>query len=161
MQPETIRVRTGSQVDIDAMMRLALAACEENGLTDPNPAKLATEIWAGLTFQHGIVGIIGDGSQLEAAILLRVEPMWYSDSLALIERAIFVHPEYRAAKGGRARLLCEFAKNAARELNMKLVIGILSTIRAEAKERLYARQFGSPAGAYWLFDGTTGAGAQS
>jgi len=152
-----IVVRTGGQSDIDGMMKLALAACEENGLTDPNPIKLATEIWAGLTFQHGIVGIIGEG-QLEAAILLRVENLWYSDTPCLLERAIFVHPDYRAAKGGRARLLCEFAKNAARELNMKLVIGILSTIRAEAKERLYSRQFGEPAGAYWLFDG---AGAQS
>lgn len=150
----TIKVRTGSQADIDGMMRLALAACEENGLTDPNPIKLATEIWAGLTFQRGIVGIIGE---FEAAILLRVDCMWYSDVDQLIERAIFVHPDYRAAKGGRAKLLCEFAKNAARELNMKLVIGILSTIRAEAKERLYSRQFGEPAGAYWLYDG---AGAQ-
>lgn len=150
----TIRVRTGTEADIDGMMRLALSACEENGLTDPNPEKLVREIWAGLSKQRGIVGIIGD---FEAAILLRVEPMWYSDTLALIERAIFVHPDYRAAKGGRARLLCEFAKSAARELNMKLVIGILSTIRAEAKERLYSRQFGQPAGAYWLYDG---AGAQ-
>jgi GNAT superfamily N-acetyltransferase len=156
-QTAPIRVRTGTPADIHPMMGLALAACEENGLTDPNPQKLATEIWAGLTFQHGIVGIIGESSPLEAAILLRVESMWYSDAPALIERAIFVHPEYRAAKGGRARLLCEFAKNAARELNMKLVIGVLSTHRTEAKSRLYSRQFGEPAGSYWFYDG---AGAQ-
>lgn len=150
-------VRIGNDKDVDGMMALALAACEENGLTNPNPMKLLAEIWAGLTRDHGIVGIIGgQGEQLEAAILLRAESLWYSDDPSLVERAIFVHPDYRSAKGGRARKLCEFAKHAASLLELPLVIGILSSQRTESKVRLYERQFGKPSGAYWIIGGVTG-----
>jgi hypothetical protein len=154
---ETVTVRIGNDRDVDGMMELALAACEENGLTNPNPMKLLAEIWAGLTRNHGLVGIIGEqGKQLEAAILLKTESLWYSDDPSLVERAIFVHPDYRSAKGGRARKLCEFAKHAANLLELPLVIGILSSQRTESKVRLYERQFGKPSGAYWIVGGETG-----
>lgn len=154
---ETTTVRIGNDMDVDGMMSLALAACEENGLTNPNPMKLLAEIWAGLTRNHGLVGIIGEpGKQFEAAILLRAESLWYSDDPSLVERAIFVHPDYRSAKGGRARKLCEFAKSAAVALDLPLVIGILSSQRTESKVRLYERQFGKPSGAYWIVGGVTG-----
>jgi hypothetical protein len=150
-------VRIGNETDVDGMMALALAACDENGLTNPNPLKLLSEIWAGLTRNHGIVGIIGEpGQQFEAALLMRVESLWYSDEPSLVERAIFVHPDYRNAKGGRARKLCEFAKSAASVLELPLVIGILSSQRTESKVRLYERQFGKPSGAYWIVGGVTG-----
>lgn len=152
-----LNVRVGTPEDVDGMMQLALAACEENGLTNPNPMKLLNEIYAGLTRQHGIIGIIGKpGEQFEAAILLRTESLWYSDDLTIVERAIFVHPEYRSAKGGRARKLCEFAKQTAEVLQIPLVIGILSSQRAEGKIRLYERQFGPQSGAYWIYGKKTG-----
>jgi hypothetical protein len=154
---DTATVRIGNDRDVDGMMSLAMAACEENGLTNPNPMKLLAEIWAGLIRNHGIVGIIGAaGSQFEAAILMRVEPLWYADDPSLVERAIFVHPDYRSAKGGRARKLCEFAKSAATMLELPLVIGILSSDRAKGKVRLYERQFGEPSGAYWIYGSRTG-----
>jgi hypothetical protein len=156
LTPE-IFVRTGTPEDIDGMMELALAACAENGLTNPNPLKLLNEIWSSLNLHHGIVGIIGEpGKTPEAAILLRIESLWYTDDLSVVERAIFVHPEYRSAKGGRASKLCSFAKKVSTELTHPLVIGILSSQRTEAKVRLYERQFGQPAGAYWIVNGKTG-----
>lgn len=154
------KVRIGTPEDVDGMMELAFSACAENGLTNPNPAKLLNEIWAGLTRNHGIVGIIGSpGETFEAAILLRVEELWYSSEPSLVERAIFVHPDYRSAKGGRARKLCEFAKQASMLLELPLVIGILSSQRTESKVRLYERQFGKPSGAYWIVGGKTGQSA--
>jgi hypothetical protein len=139
------------------MMDLAMAACEENGLHKPNPEKLLADIWSALNLHYGIVGIIGDsGKPLEAAILMRVESFWYSDELSLFERAIFVNPEFRQAKGGRAKLLCDFAKNAAAELNLPLVIGVISSKRTEGKRRLYERSFGAPAGYYWVVGAKTG-----
>ena len=152
-----LSVRVGTPDDVDGMMELALAACQENGLTNPNPLKLLGEIWAGLSRQHGIVGIIGrSGEQFEAAILLRTEPLWYSDDLTIVERAIFVHPQFRSAKGGRARKLCEFAEQTAEVLQIPLVIGILSSQRVEGKIRLYERQFGPQSGAYWIYGKKTG-----
>ena len=152
-----VRVRIGTAEDVHGMMDLALSACEENGLTDPNPVKILEQIWASLNKNFGIVGVIGEaGKPLEAAILLRTEPLWYSDKLSLVERSIFVHPDFRSAKGGRARKLLEFAKTAATSLDMPLVIGILSSQRTESKVKLYERHFGQPSGAYWLWNGRTG-----
>ena len=156
---DEITVRTGTPADVHKIMELGFMTVAENGMGKPNPEKLLRDIWPSLNLDGGIVGVVGD-ERAEAAILLRVEPFWYSDDKVLLERAIFVHPDFRAAKVGRARLLCEFAKRAAQNLGMPLVIGVLSSQRAEAKVRLYTRQFGEPSGAYWIYGATTGAGAQ-
>ena len=154
---EDLGVRLGVPADVHPMMDMALKACSENGFVDPNPMKLLNEIWCGLNLDNGLIGIIqDDGGKLEAAILLRVTTMWYSDAQVLEEKAIFVDPECRSAKGGRARRLCEFAKQAAAELGLPLLIGVLSNHRTEAKVRLYERQFGKPTGAFFLYNARTG-----
>jgi hypothetical protein len=96
------------------------------------------------------------GGKPEGAILLRIGTMWYSDNQVLEEKAIFIHPEYRSAKGGRARKLCEFSKQVSDSLGIPLIIGVLSDNRTEAKVRLYERQFGKPSGAYFLYNAKTG-----
>ena len=149
---ENLTIRTGKPEDVDAMMHIAMLACDENGMSNPDPQKLLGEIWSSLILHRGIIGIIGD--PIEAAVLLRIEPLWYSsdDDLSLIERAVFVHPDFRAAKGGRARLLIEWSREVAREMGLTLYMGILSdSPRTEAKVRLYRRQFGDPSGAYWVY----------
>ena len=152
-----IVVRTGTPEDIISMMDLALSANEENGLFEPSAPKLLGEIWSSLNLHHGIVGIIGKpGETLQAACLLRAEAMWYSDKMCLIERGIYVAPEFRAAKGGRASKLADFAIEASVKLGMPLVIGVLSNQRTEGKVKLYERKFGKPAGAYWIVNGHTG-----
>jgi hypothetical protein len=75
----------------------------------------------------------------------------------LNEKAIFVHPDFRAAKCGRAAKLCDFAKQARAQLSLPLFIGILSTDKTEAKVRLYQRKFGAPSGAYWIIGAESGA----
>lgn len=152
-----IKVHTGTPAEVHVVMRQALAACEENSLTKVNPVKLLGEVWASLNLDNGIMGLIGT-DPIEAGILLRVEPLFYSDDKCLLERAIFVNPDYRKG-GSRAKLLCEWAKNAADNLKLPLVIGILTSQRVEAKVKLYERQFGEPAGAYWIYGAKTGAGA--
>jgi GNAT superfamily N-acetyltransferase len=154
---EDLGVRIGMPEDIHPMMELAMQACDENGFVDPNPEKLLTEIWPALNLHDGIVGIIQDeSSNLEGAILLRIGKMWYSDEPVLEEKAIFIHPNYRNAKGGRARRLCEFSKKTAETLGLPLIIGVLSNHRTEAKIRLYERQFGKPSGAFFLYNARTG-----
>ena len=148
---EDFGVRVGEPKDVHPMMDLAMQACDENGFVDPNPQKLLAEIWTALNLEDGLVGIIQDESdKLEGAILLRIGTMWYSDTPVLEERAIFIHPNYRSAKGGRARRLCEFSKKTADTLGLPLIIGVLSNHRTEAKVRLYERQFGKPSGAFFL-----------
>jgi len=152
-----VDVRIGTPEDVHDIMELALSACDENGFVDPNPQRLLAEIWPALNLDRGMVGIIGeDGKKPEAAVLLRIGTMWYSDADVLEEKAIFVHPEYRSAKGGRARRLCEFSKQVADKLGIPLIIGVLSNHRTEAKVRLYERQFGKPSGAFFLYNAQTG-----
>ena len=161
-EADELKVWVGKAEDVDVLMELALAACEENGFIAPNPEKLLREIWPALNRDHGIVGFVGvPGAKPQGAILLRIGQLWYSDSEIIDEKAIFMHPDYRSAKGGRAKKLCEFSKKVSDELGIPLTIGVLSNERTEGKVRMYRRVFGEPAGAYFLYGATTGAWKQA
>lgn len=154
---DEITVQIGTPQDVDQLMALASSACEENGFLPPNPVKILQEIWSSLHQHYGLIGVIKNETGLiEGAILMRIGDMWYSDQMVLEERGIFIHPDYRNAKGGRAKKLCEFAKQVSENINLPLVIGILSNSRTEAKVRLYKRQFGEPTGAFFLYGARTG-----
>lgn len=154
---EELKVWVGTPDDVEDIMDLALAACSENGFVQPNPLRLLREIWPALNRDRGIIGIVGvPGQKPHGAILLRIGNIWYSDDEILEERAVFIHPDYRSARGGRARKLCEFGKKVADELGIPLTIGVLSNERTEGKVRMYERIFGKPAGAYFLYGVRTG-----
>jgi hypothetical protein len=154
---EELVIRVGGPDDVHDIMDLALSACDENGFVQPAAQKLLQEIWPALNHDHGLVGIIGEkGQKPEGAVLLRIGTMWYSDQNVVEEKAIFIHPDFRSAKGGRARRLVEFSKQVSDDLGLPLVIGVLSNHRTEAKVRLYERQFGRPSGAFWLYNAKTG-----
>jgi hypothetical protein len=147
-----VKVRVGTPDDVHPMMDIALMATEENGFFQPNTHKLLNNIWAALNLDHGIVGIIGaPGEQIEGAVLLRSGPLWYSDDEVLEEKAVFTHPAYRGAAGGRASRLVEFSKLTADTLKMPLFIGVLSGERMAAKVKLYTRHLGHPMGGYWVY----------
>ena len=153
-----VEVRTGVVEDFDEVMRLAIEATEENALTSPDMGKLASPIYGVLSKQiPGIIGVIGPvGGSLEGAILLNIGEMWYSKEQIIEEKAIFVDPQFRSAKGGRARKLAEFAKQVSDALQLPLSIGVLSSSRTAAKMRLYERVFGEPSGVYFLYGAKTG-----
>jgi hypothetical protein len=150
-------VRVGTPEDLDEIMNLSSLAWEEMGFVEPSAERFLSELWPALNMEKGMVGIIGSvGKPIEGAVLLRVGSMWYSDKPVLEEKAVFIHPDFRSIKGGRASRLCEFSKKAAEELGMPLVIGIISNSRTEAKVRMYRRKFGEPFGAFFLYNAGTG-----
>lgn len=153
-----VKVRVGTPDDIDPMMEIGMMACSENSFVPVEPKMLLRDIWAALNLHHGIVGIIGaPGEPIEGAVLLRVGNVWYNSTALIIEeKAIFVHPDYRSAKGGRAVRLCEFSKKVAGDLGLPLTIGVLSSERVAAKVRMYRRVLGEPSGAYWIYGASTG-----
>jgi hypothetical protein len=149
---EKPHVRIGTPAEVDAVMKLALMGCAENEFVPHNPTKVLQDVWAALNLEQGICGVIGPvGADLEGAVLLRVGQVWYSSSMHIEERAIFVHPAFRGARGGRAARLAEFSMDLADKLGLPLSIGVLSNHRTAAKVRLYQRILGAPAGAYWLY----------
>ena len=150
---EDLQIRIGTPDDLDEVMAAAQAAIAEIGLVNPDPVKVLQDVWPALNQQAGIVGIIGNSSgNVEGGVLLRMGKMWYSDQDVLEERCVFIKPEFRNSKGGRARKLVEFSKNVAESLGVPLLIGIMSSVRTEAKVRLYERQFGKPQGAVFLYN---------
>lgn len=154
---ETLTVRTGTLNDLEEMMELAMLACDENGFANPSQAKLLQDIYPALCQDHGIVGIVGEhGGIIEGAVLLRIGSPWYSNDVIIEEKAVFVHPDYRSAKGGRAARLIEFAKKVSDDLGMPLAMGVLSNSRTASKVRSYGRLFGEPSGAFWLYGARTG-----
>ena len=158
---EELVIRTATPEDLDEIMKLAMAACEENGFLNPNPLKLVAALWPALNREHGICAVIGQrGGSIEGVVLLSVSTMWYSDSVVVEEKAIFIDPRFRAAKGGRAKKLCEYSKSVADGLGVPLIIGVLSNSRTAAKVRMYERIFGAPAGAFFLYGVKTGEWAQ-
>ena len=155
MENET-PIRIGTPDDIHDMMDIAMNASEENGFIKASQDRMLQELWSALNQHYGLMGIIGNpGQRAEGAVLLRVGQMWYSDSPVLEEKAIFIRPEFRMAKGCRARRLCEFSKQVADTLGMPLIIGVLSNHRTEGKVKLYERQFGKPSGAFFLYGAST------
>ena len=156
-ESEDLMIRLASPQDLDEIMSIAMMACDENGFLNPNPAKLAAEIWPALHQDHGLCAVIGKpNGMIEGLVLLRIGNMWYSDSRVVEEKAIFIHPDFRSAKGGRASKLCEFSKKVADSLGIPLIIGVLSNHRTSAKVRMYERQFGPPSGAFFLYGAQTG-----
>lgn len=154
---EDLDVRLATPIDEEPLLELCMRAWDENGMLNVNPEKVRAEIRPALYLWEGMCGIIGKpGEPIEGMVLLKLGQMWYADEWILEEKAIFIDPEYRSAKGGRARRLCEFSKRVADGLGIPLIIGVISNIRTAAKVKLYERQFGPPAGAFFLYGTHTG-----
>ena len=150
---EELEIRLGTPSDMEEIMRLAVVACEENGFLNASTEALAREIWPALCQDHGLCPVIGPpGGEIQGLALLRIGSMWYApDTTVLEERCVFVYPQYRSAKGGRAAKLCHYTKKVADTLGVPLIIGILSNTRTIAKVKMYTRIFGEPAGAFFLY----------
>src|ERR1700677_51975 len=153
---EDLTIRLATTDDLDEVMRLAVTACEENGFLNASTELLAREIYPALCQDHGLCPVIGpkDG-EIQGLALLRIGAMWYSPEIVLEERAIFIYPQHRSAKGGRASRLCEYTKKVADTLNLKLIIGVLSNTRTAGKVRMYTRIFGEPACPFFLYNAHT------
>jgi len=153
-----ITVRIGTLDDLDEVMALSLAAVEDNGFLNADPQELVKAMYPALMQDHGIVGVtVEPDGRLSGGVLLTLSKHWYSSAIFLEERSVFVHPDFRNAKGGRAARLVEFSKRVSDTLGLPLLIGVLSSDRTEAKVRLYRRAFGEPQGAFFLYNGATGA----
>lgn len=160
-EEDALRIRIATPEDLDEIMNIALMATDENAVVSSDPEKLLQDIWPALHKDRGIVAVIGrPGGKIEGAILLRVGNLWYSNELVIEEKAIFIHPEYRDAKGGRARKLARFSKRLADDLELPLLIGVLSNERTEGKIRMYEREFGPRAGVFFLYRAKTGASSE-
>ena len=151
------KVTLATPQDEEQILSIAMAAWTENGLADIDIEKVRGMLRPALYLWQGLCGIIKQPSgRIEGGILLRMSQMWYSNAWMIEEKIIFVDPEFRSAKGGRAGMLCDFSKKVADDLGIPLMIGVLSNDRTAAKIKMYERKFGDPAGAFFLYGAKTG-----
>lgn len=154
---DELQIRLATTADMDEVMRLAYMACEDNGFLDYSPELLAKEIYPALIQDHGLFAVIGPPQgAIEGFVLLRIGTMFYSTQKCLEEKCLWVHPDHRSAGGGRAKKLIDFTKKAADRLGLPLIIGIMTSKRTASKVRLYQREFGEPAGAFFLYGAKCG-----
>jgi GNAT superfamily N-acetyltransferase len=159
---DDLKIRLGTPEDMPEVMGLAVAAATENGLLKATPALLAQTVWPKLNLMHGMIGCIGrpDG-MIEGMVVLQIGKLFYSDETCLEELVLYVHPDYRNARGGRAGKLIEFSKSAADRLGLPLLIGVLSSAMTEQKCKLYERVLGPASGKYWIYGRKTGVQEQT
>lgn len=151
---DELRVRIATVADMAEIMELAIAASKENALFDTTPAHLAKIVWPCLHLDHGIIGTVGkENGKIEGMVVMVVGTLGYSDQPCCEEKVLFVRPEFRNAKGGRANKLIHFMKGVAMSLSLPLLTGILSNTETRAKVGLYTRELGEPAGAFWVWGG--------
>jgi hypothetical protein len=152
-----LRMRLGTLADLPEVMELAIAAAKENSLFDCSASHLVKTIYPCLNLDKGMVGCIGkEGGEIEGIVVLVIGTLTYSDEICMEERTLFVKPEFRSAKGGRANKLVQFSKSTAERMGLPLLIGVLSHSNTKQKVELYRRLLGEPAGCFWVLGAKTG-----
>lgn len=151
---EVPRVRLAKPEDEDEIFAICKLLHAENGLFPMDEEKVRARIRECTGQKGGIIGVIGRPGEVEAIICLVINQFWYSSEWSLDEQFAYVLPNHR--RSSNAKELIIFAKACAEQLNLPLVIGVLSNERTEAKVRLYERQLGAPAGAFFLVGAKTG-----
>jgi GNAT superfamily N-acetyltransferase len=122
------------EMQIFSLFSLMHAEVAQHRLSWP---KVAAMIRLATQRTRGIVGVIGETHDIKAAIFATIEPVWYSDEFILLEYFNYVRPDAR--RSNYATDLLAYGKRCAEELGIDFVCGVYSTIRTEAKCRLYRR----------------------
>lgn len=144
---ETV-VRIATREDELGILNLCRLMHAEQGQHPMNWQKVIARVRAATDRKNGVVGVIGPSDDIQAHIYLLIDEIYYSDECQILEIWNFVRPDCR--RSNYAKTLIEFAKKCARDMNLHLMIGVLSDIRMEAKVRLYERQL-PKAGAFFLY----------
>jgi GNAT superfamily N-acetyltransferase len=147
-------VRTAIQEDIPSLLNLGRMLHEENAISDWSEDCIRAAVNKAVAGDRSLMAVIGPVGRPVAMIHLFIGNFWYSRNPHLEELYTYVHPAHR--RSNYAKMLIEFAKRAADQLKMPLLIGVVSNHRTDAKIALYKRRLGPISGAYWLYNGKTG-----
>jgi hypothetical protein len=147
-------VRLATPADVPQLIELGRMLHAENALMPLSENRISEAVWRAVKQDHAVLGVIGKTGAIEGGIYLTIGRFWYTDDLHLEELFSYVRPECRRSENAKA--LIEFAKSSAVRLKVPLLIGIISNDRTEAKARLYERQLGKRAGAWFLYNAKTG-----
>jgi hypothetical protein len=142
-------VRVATREDEPEIIRLLHLMHAEGGL-QPLDLDCARQMFdRAFDKQGAVIGVIGN-TPIEAAIYLLITRNWYTRHHHIEECFCFVNPNYRRSM--HAKVLIGFAKECSLKLDLPLFIGVLSSKRRAAKERLYRSQLGESSGSMFVFN---------
>jgi hypothetical protein len=122
------------EMGIFGLCNLMHAEVGQHSLSWP---KVAAMVRLATQRTRGIIGVIGEPHDIKAAIFMVIEPIWYSDEFHLFEYFNYVRPDAR--KSTYAQDLLVYGKRCADDLGIDFACGVVSTVRTEAKCKLYRR----------------------
>ena len=148
----TEMVRIATMSDADEIMQLLTIMHAEGGLLPLDEMEAKRTFDMAFDRQGGILGVIGEPGDIKAMIFLLISKFWYTKHHHLEELFNFVRPDVRGrpASHNYGVQLIQFAKKCSDEIGLPLTIGVLTNHRMEAKVRLYRRELGVPAGAWFV-----------
>jgi len=154
------RVRVATEQDAAEVMAMAKEIHGENGVFRLSERKVRTlldgALFGPVESRRGICGVIGNTGSIESSIFLEFGEPYYSEDIGVFELWNFVRPEYRRSHNCNDQIA--WARYIREQFDLPLVIGCLSNQRTQAKIRLYSRQLGPPAGAFFIEGAVTGQG---
>ena len=142
-------IRLATIADEAEILALCRELHAENGLFPMSDERVMQMLSTCFDRKGGIIGLVGAPGGVQAVMFLKLANHWYSEEWFLEELFSYVRPEHR--KTTHAKRLVDWAKHMADDLGLPALIGIISLDRTEAKVRLYRRQLGNPAGAFFLY----------
>jgi hypothetical protein len=134
--------------DRDEILEVCKEDWRENSCFSLSEEKLERKIDDILEKGEGVVGIIRR-SEIEAIMIMQISQSWNSTDFCLEELLNFVRPQYR--RSTNAKDMIQFAKRCSDELDIPLVIGVVSNERTAAKIQLYERQLGKSCGGVFMY----------
>jgi hypothetical protein len=139
-------LRIAGPEDYQEIFRLSCGLHAEHAQHPFSEEKCKQMLWRGCNRDNAIIGVIGPSNDIKAMIFLDIGSIYYSDEVQLYEQFNYVRSDCR--KSDYAKRMILFAKKCADETGLDLLIGIISDVRLEAKERLYQRHL--PKGGVWF-----------
>lgn len=146
-------VRIATQADEPAIYELLIRMHGESGMFAFNEKRVREHIEAGTRYKGGIAGVIEGPKGVEATIGIATGQVWYSDDWHISELWNFIHPDYRTS--GHAPRLIKFAQWCSDQMQLPLLVGVVSNKRTEAKVRLYKRLL-PQTGTFFMWGGKVG-----
>ena len=142
-------VRLATPKDEEKILDLLMLMHEENGLFEMDNDSVREMVRKVLNRENGIIGVIDGEEEIEAAVCLVIDKLWYAKTWCLNDVFNFVAPKYR--RSTRAKSLISFAKSYSDQVGIPLLMGIVSNVRTEAKIKQLERQL-QKAGAFFIYN---------
>jgi hypothetical protein len=138
-------VRLAVPADEGALVELLADMHAETGFGRFDPEVVTAVVRAGIERNGGLVGVIKNEQEIEGTIGLFLGganvlfgPQWCSRDPYIFDLWSFVAEPYR--RSTHAKVLIQFAKNAALALQLPLMMTVVSNELTARKERLFERQ---------------------